>query len=604
MFRNLILYSFLLLSKGLMAQSPEVKIHSHNDYQQETPFWNAFSAQAASIEVDVFLKDGQLYVAHEEETINTAHTLATDYLAPLETIAARYGTQRLGFQLMIDSKTEAYTTLKAIDAALQPYLGFLWPNNPDGARIVISGKRPKPADYGQYPDYIRFDCQNMDNVPPAAWQKIAMISAGFYRLSRWNGKGRFTHKDLERVTAFITKAKSFEKPVRLWATPDSKTAWKKLYDLGVDYINTDQPQRVRIFFNGLADNESQLTEKKEVYRPSYGYLKKVKRPKNVILMIGDGMGLAQISAATLSNGGQLSLTQLTDIGFVQTQAADDFTTDSAAGATAYATGVRTNNRAIGVGPNKKPLENLPQFLSKRGWHTALITTDALTGATPGAFYAHVVDRGEEETMAEQFVENPFTLFAGAGITNFSTEQLERLEENGFEWAASESEISQKGQADRLGLFLAEGALPAEKDGRGNLMPELMEGALGYLEAKKKPFFMLMENGMIDSFGHANNTQGIVTEVLDFDACIAQALRFADGNNETLVIVTADHETGGFSLPQGHMSQGYVQGDFTTHDHTGIMVPIFAYGPGAEHFKGTYPNYEVFGKLLDLLQIQN
>src|SRR5690606_35846580 len=143
--------------------------------------------------------------------------------------------------------------------------------------------------------------------------------------------------------------------------------------------------------------------------------------QNVILMIGDGNGLAQISSALFSNDNQLNLTQLKNMGLVKTQAADDFTTDSAAGATAYATGEKTNNRAIGVDPDGKPLANLPDLLAAYGFSSGIITTDQLTGATPAAFYAHHLERDDSKDLAAYLPQSKLDLFVGGGGASFASQ---------------------------------------------------------------------------------------------------------------------------------------------------------------------------------------
>ena len=233
----------LSIFQGFSQEEP--KIHSHNDYQQPIPFWGAFSAGAQSIEADILFKDGVLYVAHEEESIVSGHTLEPMYLLPLERVKKLYGDQRLNFQLMLDIKTEPYATLEAIMALLDQYINYLKPYNRTGVTVVISGNRPAESDYGKYPGYIKFDCQDMATMADSQWEKVAMISTNFKNLSSWDGVDAPT--DLDKVAQFIAEAKKHSKPVRLWATPDSELAWKTLMELGVDFINTDHPQAVSEF---------------------------------------------------------------------------------------------------------------------------------------------------------------------------------------------------------------------------------------------------------------------------------------------------------------------------------------------------------------------
>ncbi len=135
-----------------------------------------------------------------------------------------------------------------------------------------------------------------------------------------------------------------------------------------------------------------------------------------------------------------------------------------------------------------------------------------------------------------------------------------------------------------------------------MLSEATRNGLQFFQNKNKPFFLMVEGAQIDSNGHLNNVSGIVSEGIDFDKAITEAVKFADKIGNTLVIVTADHETSGFSIPQGNLENNMIEGDFTTHDHTGTMIPIFAYGPHSQEFQGVYENSELFGKILKVLSI--
>ncbi|MEP0712255.1 MAG: alkaline phosphatase, partial [Algoriphagus sp.] len=318
---------------------------------------------------------------------------------------------------------------------------------------------------------------------------------------------------------------------------------------------------------------------------------------NVILMLGDGNGLAQISAALFANDNQLNLTQLNTIGLVKTQAADDFTTDSAAGATAYATGEKTNNRALGVDPSGNVLANLPDILDGYGFSSGIITTDQLTGATPASFYAHHSERDDSQDIAAFLSESNLDLFIGGGRSRFELE-LENLRNSGFTLTENLENL----HGDRVGYFASEGSLPKVLEGRGDYLLKSTSAALEFFEQKKSPFFLMVEAANIDSGGHSNNTSMIVSEMLDFDRVIGEVIRFADEHRGTLVLITADHETGGVSIPQGDISSHTVELAFHSDDHTGIMVPIFAYGAHADEFRGVFENTEVFQKIMNLIKL--
>lgn len=583
-----------LIANGLMAQDSVLpRVHSHNDYLQNVPFWKAYAAGASSIEADVFLVGDSLFVAHTQEEINTKRSLERLYFEPLQEALALRLDRPKQLQLLIDIKSEPYTTLDAIIKDLEKYPSIL---EDDAITITISGKRPKPSEYLNYPDYIFFDYQSLDAVEnPAILDKIALISLSFNNFSEWNGKGRLTAEDLEKVSSTIEKAHGLGKPFRFWATPDSKTAWKAFSDLGVDFVNTDVPFECAHYLNTLPDRYYRNTEFSEVYRPTFKSDGSEQAVENVILMIGDGNGLAQISATALTNKGALSLTQLKSIGFLKTQSADDFTTDSAGAGTALATGKKVPNRAIGMDDKGNRLENITELLAKKGFISGVVTTDEITGATPSAFYAHRQDRSMSEGILEDLAESELSLF-------ISTESPISFKGNviaGFSMLSSLDEVG-KSKGKKIGFLMPkDAALTIAK----NALATATREAFKFLKYKDKPFFLMVEGAKIDSYGHANDIAGVNSEGIGFDRAITEALKFADQNPGTLVIITADHETGGLTIPQGNIEKNEIESDFTTHDHTGMMVPIFAYGPKSSNFQGVYENNEVFHKVLKVLKVQ-
>ncbi|MCM4152462.1 alkaline phosphatase [Arenibacter sp. N53] len=577
-------------------ETHQFKIHSHNDYLQNMPFWDAYAHGANSIEVDVFLKNDTLFATHDEKDIINNHTIESLYLKPMEKVLELHLGKIQDLQLLIDIKSETYTSLNKIVSVLEKYPSII--NNPN-IRMVISGNRPKPEEYNNYPPFIMFDYQSLENIPKGdTWKKVALVSLPFYKYSRWNGKGRLTAEDLQKVKATIDKAHSFQKPFRFWATPDSKTAWKAFHDLGVDYINTDMPDKSSVYLQTLGNRVYYNNAKSDIYIPTYKSDQTEKNIKNVILLIGDGNGLTQISSSVLANGGSLTLTQLKSIGFIKTQSSDDFTTDSAAAGTALATGTKTYNRSIGMAPNGRPLMNITELLNQHQFISGCITTDKIVGATPSSFYAHQKDRDDTVDIAKDLLKSKLSLFIGGGESSFNSGELEG---QGFSILKSVQEIGSS-KKDKIGMFIAKNDVPSFLDGRGNILAEATKNGLQFLSAKNKPFFLMVEAAQIDSYGHKNDVAGIVTEGIDFDVAITEAIKFADKSGNTLVIITADHETSGFTMPQGNMEKKMIEGDFTTDDHTATMVPIFAYGPHSQEFQGVYENSEVFHKILKVLKV--
>ncbi|TRZ44500.1 alkaline phosphatase [Robertkochia solimangrovi] len=580
----ILVFLMLLLKLSWLSAQHVYSVHSHNDYEQQYPFWYAYTAGAGSIEADVILKEGTLFVAHSIDEISSENTFERLYLKPLQQLAGNGELRSL--QLLVDIKTAAEETLQAVVASIYNYPTLL---NAGKVSFVISGNRPDQATYADYPNFISFDLQDPDGLETVDRSKIAMVSLNYKDYSVWNGYGRMVKNDLEKVTEVVEKVHNAGIPIRFWGTPDTKTAWSSFAKLGIDLINTDKPAVAVQYLSKLIERTYTRTEPIPVYIPEYKH-KADRRPDNIIVMIGDGNGLAQISSAMIANRGSLSLLNLRDIGFLKTASYDNLNTDSAAGATAIATGHKTNNRAIGVDPKGRLLEDLIEITTGKGFNTGIVTTDAIFGATPSAFFAHRKERDDTKGLTSDLVDSDLGFFIAGGkqeveaiAKRFTTVTLEDLK---------------FGSA----VYLGENKAPSVKEGRGNVFPDAVKQALKTLKNAKKPFFLMIEGAQIDNGGHSNDIEKIVEEMLDFDQAVAEVLEFIDRNPNTLVIITADHETSGLGIAGGDLSEGTIQADFLTIDHTGIMVPIFAYGPGSSEFRGVYENNEVFDRIINTLKL--
>jgi len=329
--------------------------------------------------------------------------------------------------------------------------------------------------------------------------------------------------------------------------------------------------------------------------------KKVKQPKNIILMIGDGMGVAQIYAGLTGNHGHLNLEQFPVVGFHKNQASNAFVTDSAAGATAFSCGVKTYNGAIGVGPNGESLPTILEIAEDKGLATGMVATCSITHATPASFIAHQASRSQDEDIAMDFLATDIDVFIGGGRKFFanradSVNLVDSLKQRSYQIANSIEEVQQI-KSGKLAGFLADEQQSRFSAGRGDELVQSTEVALNLLKTNKKGMFLMVEGSQIDWGGHGNDTQYIVEEMIDFDNAIGKVLEFAKADGNTLVIITADHETGGFTINKGSTETGMVEGKFTTGSHTGVMIPVFAYGPGSEAFAGIYENNEIFHKML-------
>lgn len=330
---------------------------------------------------------------------------------------------------------------------------------------------------------------------------------------------------------------------------------------------------------------------------------KTKKPKNVILMIGDGMGVSHVFAAMTANGGHLFLENFKHTGFSKTQSADNFITDSAAGGTALSSGVKANNGSIGLNADTIPEKTLLEEAEEKGLATGLVSTSAITHATPASFISHQNSRGSYEDIAADFLKNDIEVFIGGGYKHFTQRKdgrnlVDELKAKGYTVEQDLGKIAQvkKGKLAGLTAFEHNGRLDDRKD----LLPTGTKTALNILKTDKDGFFIMVEGSQIDWGSHQNNTVFIVEEMLDFDKAIGEALEFAANDGKTLIVVTADHETGAMGILDGDIKTGMVRGGFSTGDHTAVMVPVFAYGPGAENFSGIMDNTEIHEKIENLL----
>lgn len=239
-----------------------------------------------------------------------------------------------------------------------------------------------------------------------------------------------------------------------------------------------------------------------------------------------------------------------------------------------------------------------EILNTHQFLTGCITTDHMTGATPAAFYAHQKDRSMTEQIASDLLKSRLDLFIGGGASEFQHLNLESK----FNILTSLTDLETI-ESGKVGFFLSSENVPSVLNGRGNVLSEALHQSTVYFSKQQQPFFLMVEGAQIDSFGHENDAAGIVSETIDFDRAVTTAIRFADQNPGTLVLITADHETSGFAIPQGNLEQHQIEGDFITHDHTGTMVPVFAYGPQSDLFTGVYENNALFEKILQVLKIQ-
>lgn len=578
--------------------------HSHNDYEQSIPFQLAYQQGFGSVEADLYYRNDSLFVSHEWKDIQSDRTFSKLYLQPIVALCEKnggsiYKDKSKPLQFLIDLKTPADPSLTALVRELAPYEKFLAPKG--NVKIVISGNTPKPENFSKYPAYIFFDGRPEVNYTKEQLERVGLISQAFAKYSKWNGKGIPVEKDKKALVEVISKIHALGKPARLWASPDEVNAWKVMMNMGIDYINTDKVTELGAYLSKRKNAEYKNNESYFPYQPTYLNNDKTGKVKNIILLIGDGMGLAQIYSGLTANNGRLNLSGFLNIGFSKTASSDNYITDSAAGATAFATGKKTRNRAIGVDSNLVAVPSITTLVRPKGMKTALISAGDITDATPAAFYAHRPERSMQTEIASDFSLNPVDILIGSGYQHFvKAGNIEIIKKGGVQVSNQWSDLA----GMKAPFILLDSSQTVSKlKGRGDFLVDSFKKTLKSFESSPKGFFIMAEGAQIDYGGHANIMPYVVTEMLDFDRLVGEALKFADSNGETLVIVTADHETGGLTLLDGNIKAGYVDGNFSTTDHTGIMVPVFAYGPHSLSFRGIYENTEIYEKIMKVIKKQ-
>jgi alkaline phosphatase len=356
------------------------------------------------------------------------------------------------------------------------------------------------------------------------------------------------------------------------------------------------------------DAEAEANEK--IYQGGETYEVKIfpqkfrgKTPKNVIFLIGDGMGVSHVHAGLTANKGKLFLENFKHIGFANTSSANKYVTDSAAGGTALSIGKKTTNGTIGMDENKNPGKSILEEAEDKGLATGLVSTSAITHATPASFIAHQEKRNMYEEIAADFLKTDIDVFIGGGYKHFTERKdgrnlVEELKQKGYRVEQDINSIKKVKEGKLAGLTAP--GHNGRMEERGDMLPVATNTAINILSNNKKGFFLMVEGSQIDWGAHAGSTIYIVEDMFDFDRTIGVVLEFASKNKETLVIVTSDHETGGMAIVDGNYETGMVKGEFPTGSHTGVMVPVFAYGPGAEKFTGFMDNTDIPKRIRKLL----
>ncbi len=371
---------------------------------------------------------------------------------------------------------------------------------------------------------------------------------------------------------------------------------------------------VLVFLIGLACTKSQEVEVVKTSSSNTERLPLIDDTKmrNVILLIGDGTGIAQISSGQLNlvgADGYLNLQRMPVTGIVKTQSSSSLITDSAAGATAYSCGMKTDNGMIAYLPDGTHCKTLLEIAKEKGMSTGLVATSTITHATPASFAAHVRSRGNQVGIAEQYLDSGNDVFLGGGREFFIPQGeggssrkddrnlIEEFKSRGYDYASTKEEMENSTSDKILGLFANSGI---ESENRTPTLEEMTNTALSKLEPNENGFFLMVEGSQIDWGGHGNNAEYVIREMKDFDDAVKAALDYAEKDGETLVVLTADHETGGMTMMTASDDPHKLRVEWVTDYHTGVPVALMAYGPNAIEFTGWNDNTDIGIKLAELM----
>ncbi len=338
--------------------------------------------------------------------------------------------------------------------------------------------------------------------------------------------------------------------------------------------------------------------------------------RNLILMIGDGMGIGHVTSLMIDNGYEpINMERGTATGLVKTYSYNNRVTDSAASGTAYATGHKTYNSYLGVDSLGNPLKTILEKAEERGMSTGLVVSVSLMHATPAVFYAHDRNRGDYEDIARQLPASGIDVAIGGGRRSLenrkdSVNLISELVSRGY--TVTEDLESLDGITEGNVMAIYPGGtygIPYIVNGRDpHYLPKATAKALEILtnNSKGKGFFMMVEGSQIDGAAHGNDGRSVLAEVREFDEAVGTAFDYADKHPGTLVVVLADHETGGLAIVPGDVdflkAESGVSLEFATTGHSGNMIALFAYGTGAEKFTGVLDNDEVGRRMQEVLDL--
>ena len=334
-----------------------------------------------------------------------------------------------------------------------------------------------------------------------------------------------------------------------------------------------------------------------------------KKSRNIILFIGDGMGATQWYAGIAVKKGQMNIEKFSNTGFSKTYSTSHFSADGASAGTAMASGVKTYNGAVGLGNDTLPVKTVLEYAKEKGIATGIVTANTLMEGSIAPFVAHEKSRMLTENIAAAYVENEIDVFIGGG-SKFFTERkdkrdlVDELKQKGYHVVFSIDEIRNVRQG-KLAGFTSPESNPSLSEGRGTMFPDAVGTAINILSKSKKGFILIVENSFPDRASHLENGELVALETIDLDNAIGKAYDFAVNDRNTVVIVTAGQEASGMSIAEGSITDRTIKPKWAEPGmiHTGVMVPVFAFGPGSDVFSGIQENTDIFHKMMALMRLK-
>ena len=331
--------------------------------------------------------------------------------------------------------------------------------------------------------------------------------------------------------------------------------------------------------------------------------------KNIIYLIGDGMGLSSTTMMMVEAGYEATIfDQAEKIALQKTDSADNRVTDSAASGTALATGFKTNNTFVGCTPDGVAVESLMDVAKAQGKATGVVVTTYFQHATPAAFYAHTESRHNYHIITEQLVNSTLDVAIGGGMGHFKERYKDEaksiIANSGFALVEELSALENQNGDSRTLALLADWEVGSNS---GTYLADATREALRLLEIRgaEEGFVLMVEGSLIDGMGHANNAEAQKIEMQGFMGAIEVAVEYAKSHEGTLVVVTADHETGGLSIVSAdanfNLSEQGVEYRWTTNGHSGAMIPIYLYGTAHESINGIVENTDIAKILKGLIK---